>query len=232
MITQISELLSKNKIEHRVIGDSILVRRGKKVRIPQEIDKDVAYLCGVICGDGCLDKPSEKKKDGKFRYRIQITIGNDEHLVYIKNKIKEKFDYEPVIFIRKDEKCKDIYIESSVIYFYFVYLGLPVGEKFGKLSVPSKISETKYLFSSFLSGLLDTDGSFVSSRIYLSQKDVEFLKEIRQLIQKFYGIEIVVKLSPFRLSTGKVYPRHYIYIPKTELSKILPFMDFNRIKIK
>lgn len=227
MITQVSGLLKKNNIEHRIIGNSIIVRRGKKVKIPKRVDEEISYLCGVICGDGCLDKPT-RKKDQKFRYRIQITTKNEKYKNFLTNLIKKKFEYKPGIVLHG--RHKDIYIESSVIYFYFVCLGLPIGEKFGQLHVPLKISINRALFSSFLSGLLDTDGSY-NHGIYLSQKDTEFLNEIKQLIQKFYGISIDIKLSPFRLPTNEVYLRHYIYIPKNQIGKILPFLNLKRIKI-
>lgn len=61
MMQKISKELSKRKIYHKVEGNLIKTRRSK-VKIPK-INKDLAYLIGVVEGDGSLSITKRKRGD-------------------------------------------------------------------------------------------------------------------------------------------------------------------------
>jgi len=158
----VMKLLNKWRIEYRINKrNEFIVKRSKHKISIVPIGEDLAYLLGILCGDGCLKTP-QPRKCGGVRFTIAIYTSNSvdgkTRARYICKLFKNNFGYAPKIF--KQEKVGkswlEIRINSVVIYAYFVTLGLPIGKKYGKLKVPPVVRGKKF-FRRFLCGLIDSD---------------------------------------------------------------------------
>ena len=209
-------MLDSWNVKHRIEHDAFVLKRSK-LRIPlPPINKDIAYLLGFLCGDGCLGKPQPRKRGGA-RFKISICFSGSErgraqaqHICAI---FKKFFHYEPRVFNKKRKGRKDwleVEINSAVIYFYFCNLGLPIGRKYGKLRVPSVVF-TEILFKKFLRGLIDSDGYIrKDGRVMIVQKDINFLDQVRKLCLKFLNLKFSIPRPNSKKVGNKTYTWYYI----------------------
>ena len=180
MIKRTSKELSKRNIYHKIKGSLIKTRRSK-VKIPK-INEDIAYLLGVIEGDGSLS--ITKRKKGGYHYLFRIYSGEKKYLDYLQILLYNLFLIKGKI--NKDKRKKSLYyllIQNATLFFYFAKLGSEIGrKKIGNL--PNIIKSNKKYALNYLAGLVDTDGSISYKRIQLKQKRFNLIKEINKLCQK------------------------------------------------
>jgi len=204
-IKAVTDALNRAHVWHKTKNNIISTRR-TCITIP-EINNKVAYLAGVIAGDGNLN--TCKRKKGGYYYRVNI-VGHEEDLQYLTTIIADLFNYKPKIL--KDKRkanCFFFNIPCAATYFYFVELGFPTGKK-RNLHVPQIIGENPDLFKHYMLGLIDTDGSISKNRIRLKQREEKFLKEIVQLLKRNLNIES----TPPKVNYTKGKPFYYIRFPK------------------
>ncbi|MCX6747072.1 MAG: hypothetical protein NTU63_02965 [Candidatus Pacearchaeota archaeon] len=180
MIKRISEELSNRNIYHKIESDSIRTRKSK-IKIPK-VNKDIAYLLGVIDGDGSLSITERKR--GGYHYLFRIYSGSKEYINYLKGLLGSLFLIDGRI--NRDKRKKNSYylrIENAAFFFYFANLGSEIGKK--KVGNLPKIVETnKNYASAYLAGLVDTDGSVYKKRIQFKQKRINLIKEVSKLCQR------------------------------------------------
>lgn len=179
-IVELCKLLTDAKVSFKQKKNKISTNR-LTVCIPQ-INRDIAYLAGVVTGDGSMIRC--KRNRGGFHHVIKITSGSKQYAEYLSRLFFEKFGYGGTII--RDLRKKATYyldIKSSVIFWYFVLLGFEIGRK-QKTKVPICFKQKKDLFLTYLAGLVDTDGHVTGNRIQLKQKDKSFLEELFDLLQK------------------------------------------------
>ena len=175
-----------------------------------EIRDEVAYLAGVVAGDGNLNVCRRKK--GGYHYRVKI-VGHKEDLDYMTTLLHDIFNYKPqVLRDKRKTNCYLINIHSAAIYFYFVKLGFTAGKK-RNLRVPPIIAENSALFRNYMLGLIDTEGSISKNRVILKQREECFLKELVQLLGKHLNI----KSNPPKVNYTEGKPFYYIIFPKNNL---------------
>jgi len=174
-----------------------------------EINDKVAYLAGVVAGDGNLNVC--RRKMGGYHYRVNI-VGHKEDLEYLTTLLNDIFDYKPrVLRDKRKANCYLINIYSAAIFFYFVKLGFPVGKK-RNLFVPSSIAKNNTLFKHYMLGLIDTDGSIRHNKVQLKQREENFLKELVQLLEKHFNI----KSNPPKVNYTQGKPFYYVRFPMTD----------------
>ena len=201
-------MLSQACIWHKTQNNSITTKR-TTTPIP-EISNKIAYLAGVITGDGSLN--ISKRKKGGYHYRIQI-VGHKEDLERIATLFKELFNYKPTV--HKDQRkanCYLINISSAAIFFYFIKLGFFSGKKIN-MKVPAIIAANPTFFKHYLLGLIDTDGHISRNRIHLKQREEGFLKELVKLLEKHFNI----KSNPPKVNYTEGKPFYYIRFPRDNL---------------
>jgi intein/homing endonuclease len=204
----ISEMLSQAHIWHKTQNNSITTKR-TTTPIP-EISNKIAYLAGVIAGDGNLN--ISKRKKGGYHYRIQI-VGRKEDLQRIAILFNELFNYKPIVHRDKRKaNCYLINISNAATFFYFINLGFASGKK-RNMKVPTAIAANAELFKHYLFGLIDTDGYIENNRVQLKQKEESFLKELVQLMQAHFNI----KSNPPKVNYTEGKPFYYIRFPITNL---------------
>jgi intein/homing endonuclease len=203
-ILTISEALSQARVWHKIQDNFVCTKRAR-IKIPEVNDK-VAYLAGVIAGDGNVN--TCKRKKGGYHYRVNI-VGHREDLENLATMFNDLFDYKPcVLRDKRKADCHLINIYSAAIYFYFVKLGFPTGKK-KNIRVPRKIADNPTLFKSYMIGLIDTDGSIGGNRVQLKQRDERFLHELVFLLKRHLSIES----NPPKVNYTKGKPFYYIRFP-------------------
>ena len=163
--------------------------RIKDLKLPQQIEGDLAYFCGVLAGDGSIGY-REKKKE----YCIKC-VGNpkDEQEYYnilIKDTIKKLFnlDIKPKFHDKKTTYGFSLY-SKSVLRYLTEFIGLPLGKKYDKLRIPKIFMNNKELVNSFISGVADTDFHLAIKKGYYpvikgTSKSKKFIEEIKKFLEK------------------------------------------------
>ncbi len=117
--------------------------RKRKITLPRKITMNLAYLCGILAGDGSMGfRPL------KHEYRIKC-VGNpkDEKGLYrkvISPRFEEVFGFSPVMRLQDSGKTFGFVIYSRILYYYLHgKIGLPTGRKYAKLKIPQPMRSDK-----------------------------------------------------------------------------------------
>jgi len=181
--------LNKDKnINKKMEKEMTLKERIKNLILPNELNEDLAYFCGVLAGDGSIGY-REKKKE----YCIKC-VGNpkDEQEYYnilIKDLIKKLFnlDIKPKFHDKKTTYGFSLY-SKSILRYLTEFIGLPLGKKYDKLKIPEIFMNNKKLVKSFISGVADTDFHLAIKRknypvIKGTSKSKSFMEEIKRFLE-------------------------------------------------
>ena len=189
-------LLNKEEIKDELYNyfKGIYTRGHFADKLPKSFSSELAYLVGIICGDGHISK------------RTEITITNESE-DYIKNIVapifKKIFNVNPYFTY---EKTYIVMIVSSkpVHAFLTKIIGIPKGKKKGALKVPEFIYFTKEFKIKFIQGLFETDGGLTCDKkgrksILISSSTIEFLKEVQEILKEL-GINLG---GPYKSGSGQ-----------------------------
>lgn len=179
----------------------------KNINIPSKINNDLAYLCGVITGDGSINYRENKKE-----YSIKC-VGNpkDEKEFYskiLRPKIKIIFNCNVILKYHDSKTTYGFTIYSKKLFEYLTnIIKLPYGKKYDKLSIPKIFLCKNEFVNNFIKGLYDTDGciSFKKKHkekpyypvITLSSKNKELIKSVSSFLK-------IYKLKPVEIYDYKV----------------------------
>lgn len=187
-------------------------------KLPNGWNKDLAYLFGLLLGDGSLPKAKSKRQNGEYQNRYIIHFFSSSKRfsedIYIPL-FKKVFGLMPNIEIRKRKDRNVIYnarIESIIIYNFLKKLGFTTGRKARTAKVPSMPVKYKVCV---LAGLLDTDGGKKGNGFGLSTASKNLA---------LFCIKIFKKLDLPYHSTPWCYNNHIyhqIYMGKKNMYKIL-----------
>jgi len=133
----------------------------RKIKLPREINNNIAYITGFFQGDGHL----KKKKIGKFQeYSIYFYERRKGELVRINKIIEKEFGIKGRIYLGKNKKGHKWYIlriSSKPIYLFFKkILGLKEGKKVRNIDAPKLINQCELSIQlSFVRGFFDAEGT-------------------------------------------------------------------------
>lgn len=176
------------------------------VRIPERIDQEVAYLCGMICGDGHLCV-----RPKKHEYSIYVTGNlNNEREFYediLSPIFARVFGIEPKVKISTRDNTVNLIIYSkSIVNFFSERCGVPIGKKEHKVRIPDVFRDTD-LVRSFLQGFADADLGLCLKRRYRevpyypviggSSKSKQIILDVSEVLM---GLGITFSLSLDRTS--------------------------------
>jgi len=163
-------------------------------KIPANISPKLAYLCGILAGDGSIYCRKEKSD-----YIIKC-VGNpkDEKGLYtkiIKPYFKELFGINLNVKLQDGGTTFGFVIYSKELFEYFTKsIGLNDGRK-TELEIPDLIRNNHLLSICFIKGLFDTDGciSFKKRQtkkpyypvISLSSKSKKLIEETSKILKEF-----------------------------------------------
>ena len=130
----------------------------KGLRFPEYISEDLAYLCGVLAGDGNIHV-REKKHDHTIK-----CVGNpkDEQEFY-QTVLVPLFQKVFNIYLKVGHKNKGttfgFAVHSKALCNYLTdVIQLPKGKKYPSLNIPLVFLNSDALTVAFIRGLFDTDG--------------------------------------------------------------------------
>jgi len=172
----------------------------KGIVLPKILTNELAYICGILVGDGSISKRIEKNE-----YSIKC-VGNpkDEKDLYHKiigPRFNDIFGFTPEIRLMDSNTTYGLRIHSKTLFRFFTeVIGLHYGRKDQKLNIPRIIKENPELTTYFIRGLFDTDGCISFKKKYtdkpyypvitLNSQSKILVQEISQALKK-KGFKVV-----------------------------------------
>ncbi|MBW2971785.1 hypothetical protein KY359_01995 [Candidatus Woesearchaeota archaeon] len=217
--------------------------RKKGLKLPDKPCSDLAYICGILVGDGSI---YGRKK--KHEYFIKC-VGNpkDEKELYheiIAPRFANIFGFVPEMGYHDQNTTYGFSLYSKTLYTYLTDgIGLLEGRKDSRLSIPKIFKEDKKLIIPFLRGLFDTDGCISFKKRYkltpyyptiiFSSKSEKLTAEIAQILKqrRFKVVEIYnYKLMDNRVERGFTIINRLEMNGKDNLRKWLDLIGFDSPK--
>ena len=136
--------------------------------MPKQVTVDLAYLTGVLAGDGSINvRP-------KHDYEIKCVGNVNEWEFYdfiICPLFRKLFGLEVKAGLHDARTTYGVRIWSkSLVYFFSEKFELPIGKKYDKLKIPHQLKGSNKLINAFVQGLADTDFSLTLKRRYREQQ--------------------------------------------------------------
>jgi hypothetical protein len=169
------------------IGEHIPINRNN---IDNEMrhNKDLYYYLGLLVADGSY--AGNRKRD---KYRIDITIGNDdyENIEFIKQYYSDNnINYG----ITKKSNCVNIYCSNKCWRTKLFDLGLNYNKHSNKSTPLAILNGTYQMKANFISGLFDGDGHISKrGRIILVNVSIKLINEIQNMLLEFGIVSFIRK---------------------------------------
>ena len=166
---------------------------GIYVKLPRKINKELSYICGLICGDGNLF--TSEKRD------YWVSVHNKEQALLARaiEILKNNFEYNAKIV--NGHGCKKVEVKSEVIHSFFnIVMEIENGKK-QNIRMPTCVKWNKEFVMEFIAGFFDAEGCValkknkITCQISFSQKQKEILEEIQKELAE-EGIE--TRLARFK----------------------------------
>jgi len=161
----------------------------KSYSLPEYINQDLAYVIGLLVGDGTLT----------YTHAINLSTADQFIAETFKRVLSEQFDYA----VQVKPNNKDLAITSREIRLFFEKLGLDYVNALRK-SVPGSIlSAPQEIVAAFLQGLFDTDGYADTKygNVTLSTSSILLAKQVQALLLNF-GIVCSLLSKPTKVNTN------------------------------
>jgi len=155
-----------------------------------ELDENLAYLAGVIVGDGNLSNYLKSKStDFAFDYRIAIESDSEEFINHILNtfRIYINTQSKPILRLPKNRKPRWLISIRSKAFFIFMseQMGIPKGNKCRVVRVPELIRKSgPSIKRFFLAGYYDTDGGRRGSTIGFTSASNQLIEDVSLLLDE------------------------------------------------
>ena len=179
----------------------------KGIWIPKNISEDLAYLSGILVGDGHI-----RIRLDKHDYIIKC-VGNpkDEKELYhqvIGPCIERVFGFKPIIRYQDQNTTYGFVFRSKNIVLYLTkIIGLVHGKKDQNLGIPFAIKQKPELLIPFIRGLFDTDGCICFKKrykLYPNYPVISLSSQSKKLIQE---VSFILKSLGFKLVETYDYKR-------------------------
>lgn len=160
--------------------------RGEDFQLPLYLTEELAYLVGVIMGDGHL-----------ANYFINIIDSSKEHIENLSQLLSNLFNSKIEFFVQSNANAWNVNILGKWIVRFFNFLsGQPINaRKYPSLREPLIFQSNDLFRRAFWRGLMDADGSFKSTIGFgtaskrLRTDFAKFLKQY-QINYRFYEQEV------------------------------------------
>lgn len=215
----------------------------KGLILPNNLSPNLAYLCGVMIGDGSI-----YCREAKNDYVINC-VGNpqDEKRFYtdvLGPCFKRVFGFLPNIKEQDSGITFGFRIYSKALFEYFTkVMGLPSGKKYSSLKIPDALKIDNVFLINCIKGIIDTDGSIAFKKKYrtkpyypvisLSSKSKSLIKDVAKELKK-YGFKIVetydYKLIDNRIKNGFTVINRIELNGKDNLKRWLSIIGFSSPK--
>lgn len=189
----------------------------RNIRIPKKVTKNMAFISGVVVGDGHLEK-----KRGVYRVFIQMT--EKKILDIVLKKLFEDFMIPLKIkTVKKRENRKQTYkisFQSKVVWGLLTKVfEIPYGRKSSTVRVPVFVSNNKGFQRDFLTGLFLADGGTNGKSIIFCSISKFLSEDVTEMLR---GMGIESKTGIFlNKRFGRVFYESYIRGISRERFKLL-----------
>ncbi len=159
----------------------VSLRAGKRIKIPVYVDERLAYLAGLIAGDGCIVGNSD-------RFIIRFTSSCDELRRKFKDIVRDIFGVESR---EREGKVPTVEFSSKIVAHLLRKLGVPTSPKSSKLDMTHiLLSFPNEVLAGFIRGLFDCDGCVVirkkgSSIVELDTTSENLAKKLQLALLRF-----------------------------------------------
>ncbi|MCX6815470.1 MAG: LAGLIDADG family homing endonuclease [Candidatus Aenigmarchaeota archaeon] len=188
----------------------------KKVKVPNKVTNDLAYLCGVLAGDGSIQIQLHK-----HNYIVKC-VGNpkDEQEFYekiLKPLIHDLFNLDiKMKYFDGNRSYGFVFTSKSIVLFLTKIIGLPSGRK-DNLEIPKIFMKNKVLTKNFIQGFYDTDGCLSLKKRYRNENYYPVVTVVCK------SENIIKQISNFLVNNGLTvckYKRKYFdkRVNKTEIT--------------
>jgi hypothetical protein len=162
--------------------------RGEKFHMPTQITNEIAYIAGVINGDGNLR-----------RYILSIVDFSIKHIEKLQNQFEALFGQEGRIQWQT-ENCPELIITNKWVIRFFSFLtGQPIDQKkYAALQEPLLFKKEPFR-TYYWAGVFDADGSYANNNISFSSASKNYAKEFQQFLET-KGIQ-----SKFKIQSKRVH---------------------------
>jgi replicative DNA helicase len=196
--------LQFKKLKDIINTDIIAISTNNNLWGSEEIDLDIAYLLGVLIGDGYLNRENTTQNHNEISY-----TKNDENMyTKINNIFLTKFGVNPTERIKTTEKSlsishvvNDINIKTLLKNKY----GLSMTKSPNKTIPKPILQSNKKSIRAFLQGLFDTDGCMSNGEFEYTTASKELSTQVHLLLLNF-GIK-----SSLKEKIIKKYPNNKYY---------------------
>lgn len=192
------------------------------ISVPTTVSPELAFLSGIIIGDGHLRK-------SKFGILIEMT---SKHILSIvRKKFKKIFSLKAKIKLINKRKNKKqswkIEFKSKVIWLLFNKLfDIPCGKKSGKVGVPKIIYKLENsCIREFVSGLFLADGGTRGERVIFSSASETLINGLLTLL-----IQIKIKSIKSKWKNSKLN-RFFFDLLIKEKDKFMNILPQTKIKL-
>ncbi len=179
----------------------------------ERIDEKLAYMMGVLTGDGCLT----------FRNRI-ILSSADETIIAAFYELALRFGLH--VFRNGGDRPYDYIIASSQLYQLLAGLGLSTGKASTKCIAHSILSAPEEIVAAFMRGLFDADGTIEKrdGNVSLSSVSEKLIRQA-QLVLLNSGIVAAKAIKRGRYQ-GKQHISHLLTIAGAEAERFHEVIGF------
>jgi intein/homing endonuclease len=154
-----------------------------KVKFPRQVTKELAYIVGVILGDGSL---SGKNSNERGNWKIAVCFDNEKHCKIYRRYMKRVFGINPKYYWTKKGYFECSIASKALHWFFQQFFEIKNGVKHDSIIVPSVVkAQSAGIVSWFIQGLFDTDGTIVPSR-----KTITFASTSEKIVQQ---LELLLK---------------------------------------
>jgi len=186
LASKILKMVGEEKSIRKIKGET----QANKIKVPNEMNEELAELLGLLLGDGSL-----KPKSVCFYNNDEDLLHRVEKLIRKIFKIKTKREYASTV--------KSIRVNSKALRDLIAGLGFPEKKKSTNCSIPEKIMKSEESVSaSFLRGYYLADGSFNKYEVEISTSSKEMSED---LVYELTKIGVTPRLSEKETQVSKNY---------------------------
>lgn len=212
----------------------------KKIKLPNEINPELAEVLGVILGDGHLECNRKYKSNTVYLLNISGSYSEDfdYYNVYFRKILFDLFNINFKIYLRRNDELV-INIYSKVIANFFKSLGVHPGNKTNFNEIPLIISNSdNEIKRAFIKGVFDTDGSITFKKDYhgnhsspvisIAMKSQKFIEQLRDFMKELGFTFYLCKEEYFDKRFNKTSVRYKLdFAGRKNLERYLKLINFS-----
>ena len=145
--------------------------RGEGFKMPTNLTKELAYLAGMVNGDGNLQK-----------YTLRIVDYSIKNIKQLQVMFQEYFDQTGNILYKTPNAPEVVITNLWVVRFFSFLTGQPIGmRKYDHLGEPFIFKQKPYR-SYYWSGVMDADGGYTNRNVKFVSASLRYVKDFRTFL--------------------------------------------------